>query len=100
MNPWIVVPVLGGIAILYVMLPVGIAVYTQFRRRKLLSCPVKHRDASIRVDAVRASLTACVGAGRPRVAECSLSPRNLSCEQQCLGLPVSAMRDAPATTLH
>ncbi len=39
MNPWLVVPVLAVIALVYVLLPVGIAMAAWHRRQKLVRCP-------------------------------------------------------------
>jgi hypothetical protein len=98
MNPWIVVPMLVVLAVLFVLLPVAAAVFTQFRRRKLVRCPDTQRDAVIRVDAMQAAVAELLHGGRFTVVECSLGSRQLSCGQACVRTTPWVMRDAPRAT--
>jgi hypothetical protein len=93
MNPLLVLPAIIALSVGFVMLPVGLAVYAQYRRRKFLRCPETAAGAQIRVDARRAGLTAAVGRPLLRVTTCSLWPERQGCAQDCLDLPASAMRD-------
>ena len=93
MNPLIVLPTIIGLSVVYVMLPVGLAVFSRYRRRKFLRCPEAQTGAQIQVDARRAGLSAAFGRPSLRVATCSLWPERRRCGQACLGLPGSAVRD-------
>lgn len=98
MNPWIVLPQIVVLAVVFVMLPVGAAVYAQYRRRKLTRCPVTGGDVVIRVDAAQAGLNAALGRRRLSIAECSLWPARQGCGQVCLTVSAETMPDAPAVT--
>jgi hypothetical protein len=93
MDPWIVVPMLGVLAALYVMLPVGLAVYTKFHRLTLVRCPATGAEAEIRVDATQAGLRASVGGHGPRVTQCSFWPRRKDCDEGCLYVAPSLVRE-------
>lgn len=72
------------LAIVYVMLPVGFAVFAASRRPRWLRCPVTERDALAGVDAYGAGVAAAFGGNSLRVRECSLWPENSGCGQECL----------------
>jgi hypothetical protein len=95
MNPWTVVPMLIVIAILFVVAPVGGAAFAQFRRRKIVQCPVTKGDAVIRLDPMQSALAELIRNGRFAVADCSLWPDRHSCSQSCLRLAPALVRDAP-----
>jgi hypothetical protein len=97
MDPWIVIPFLGVIAILFVIVPIGGSVYAQFRRPKLVRCPTRNGDAVICVNPVRAAVAESLGV-RIMIAECSLWPKHGTCGQDCLRVTPWSMRDAPRAT--
>jgi len=72
------------LAIVYVMLPVGFAIYSTWRRPRRLRCPVTERDTLVGVDAYGAGVAAAFGGSSLRVHECSLWPENSGCGQECL----------------
>lgn len=98
MDPWIVVPMLAVIAVVFVILPVGGAVFTHFRRRKLVRCPATDGDAIIRVNAVQAAVAESIRGSGLTIAECSFWPKRRSCDQACLRGTPWLMRDAPRAT--
>src|SRR5574342_82409 len=77
-------PGLIGLATVFVMLPVGLAVYSTWRQPRGLRCPMTERDAVVRVDAYGAAVAAALGADSRRVGACSLWPENAGCGQECL----------------
>jgi hypothetical protein len=93
MNPWVVVPMLAALAILFVMLPVALAVYTKFHRLMLVRCPATGAEAEVRIHAVQAGLRECVGGHRPRVSQCSFWPQRKDCAQDCLVVAPSLVRE-------
>ena len=95
MDPWIVLPVLALLAVLFVMVPVGLAVWARYAGRKLTRCPVSKREAIIEVDATRAGLAAAFGRRAVRLTACSLLPERWACARGCLGEETEALRDAP-----
>ncbi len=72
------------LTVVYVMLPVGLAVYAIWRRPRRLRCPVTERDTLVGVDAYGAGVAAAFGRSSLRVHECSLWPENSGCGQECL----------------
>ena len=72
------------LTVVYVMLPVGFAVYAIWRRPRRLRCPVTERDALAGVDAYGAGVAAALGGSSVRVRECSLWPENSGCGEECL----------------
>ncbi len=95
MNPWLVLPLLAAVAIAFVLVPVALAVWTEYRRPRRVDCPLAGEPATVLVDADRAALAALVGARPPSIKACSLWPRYLGCPQPCLS-PQAA--DAQATS--
>lgn len=72
------------LTVVYVMLPVGFAVFAAWRRPRRLRCPVTDRDTLAVVDAYGAGVAAAFGGNSLRVRECSLWPENSGCGQGCL----------------
>ena len=72
------------LAVVFVMLPVGFAVYATWRRPRQLRCPVTERDTAVGVDAQAAGVAAAFGGGSLSVRDCSLWPENSGCGQECL----------------
>ncbi len=93
MNPSIVLPGLVLAAVVFVMVPVGVAVFSWYRRPKSLRCPVTGRDARVAFDAPRAALAAAVGGHSLRIRGCSLWDDHYGCGQDCRRLPEDAMRE-------
>jgi hypothetical protein len=84
MNPWFVLPALVAVAAVFVLLPVGLAVYSRLRGPHAVVCPVNCRPATVRVDAGRAGWSALFGRTSLRLLACSLLPERLSCGRSCL----------------
>jgi hypothetical protein len=96
MNPWLVLLAIALVAPLYVLIPVGFAMAAQYRRQKLVRCPLAGVDAAVMVG--RAGLAEALGLrGLRRIETCSLWPRQPGCGQDCRCLPEEAMREAPPT---
>ena len=96
MNPWIVLPAIIALGVIYIMLPTGFHAFLRYRPRKELCCPVSGDEARVLIDARRASLSAALR-GRPSlsVRNCSLWPARSECRRDCLNLPDHQMRDLP-----
>ncbi len=86
MNPWIVLPIIA-LAVLYVLLPVALAVFSRYRLRKPLQCPETSAEAWVLVDARRAGVSSLFGRPSLRVKSCSLWPGRFGCGQGCLKKP-------------
>lgn len=84
MNAWVVIPVILLLAIVYVMLPVGLAVRTWYRHVRTVRCPEAGLDAAVAVDASQAGLAAAVGRRARRVTGCALWPERQACGRQCV----------------
>jgi nucleotide-binding universal stress UspA family protein len=92
MDPWIVLPALVVLAVVFVMAPVGALTFAHWRRPWRLTCPRTGTEAQIQVAATRAAVAAVLGRGEPSIARCSLRPRILDCREECLALPVGELR--------
>lgn len=93
MNAWLVLSAVVLLAVSMVMLPVGLAVASHYRRRKLVKCPLTAEQAVIRVDALAAGIDAAFGRRRRVVAECTRWP-DAMCRNACVA-HAEAMQDAP-----
>ena len=92
MNPWLVLPAIVVLAVLYVMGPVGLAMASYYRRPKLLRCPLTKADAAVVVG--RSGLAEVLGArSLRRIESCSLWPQR-GCVQACRRLGPESMREA------
>ena len=89
MNPWLILLALIVIALVFVVIPVGLAAYRQWRRPWRFTCPRAGMTAQIQVDAARASFAEVLG-GKPEIDRCTLWPELLGCQQGCLALPADA----------
>ena len=93
MNPWVILSEMVLIAVALVMLPVGLAVWSNYRRPKIVTCPVESAEAVIRVDALQAGIDAALGRRRREVVACSRWPDG-RCRHACVA-EGEAIRDAP-----
>lgn len=93
MNPWIVLPAIVVVGVVYVMLPIGLNAFVRYRRRKLLLCPVARDPARIQVNARRAGVSAAFGHPSLRVMSCSLWPERNGCGRECVRLSEAEMHD-------
>ena len=82
MNPWAIVAGITGLAVFYVMLPLGLAARAYFRDHKLVHCPVIGLAAGVRIR--RAGLAEALGCrALRRVTDCTFWPRHRGCAQSC-----------------
>jgi hypothetical protein len=100
-NPWIVVPSLVLVAVVFVLLPVAAAAYSRFRQPWRVPCPVDHAEAEIGVDAVAAARAELVGRRQLSVVRCSFWPERQGCAQGCVDAPLAEWKAAASkhTTL-
>jgi hypothetical protein len=92
MNPWIVLPIVAVVALVFVVFPVGSAAASHFRRARIVRCPLRHTDAAVRVGG--AGLAEVLGRrSLRRVEACGLWSWPRACEGECLRLPDSAFRE-------
>jgi nucleotide-binding universal stress UspA family protein len=91
MNPWLLVPALALIAAVFVVVPIAVTTFVHWRRPWRLVCPRENSEAQIKVAAARAAVAALVGRA-PAIDRCSLWSTVRECREECLALPVDAMR--------
>jgi len=94
MNPWIVLPAIIALSIIYVMLPMGLSTFFHYRRKKLVRCPLAGESVQLQIDARRAGFSAALGHPSLRVTSCSNWPDWSECTQDCLRLPGEELREA------
>jgi hypothetical protein len=73
-----------GLGILYVLVPVVLDVYRQYRRSRTVLCPEEGREARIEFDARRAAISAAYGAPKLEIVGCSFWPERGGCAQSCI----------------
>lgn len=91
MNPWLLVPGFALIAAVFVVAPIVVTTYLYWRRPWRLVCPRDHSEAQIKVAAGRAAAAELIGRA-PQIERCSLWSAIGGCREECLALPVGAMR--------
>jgi hypothetical protein len=83
-DPWILIFVIVGTALLYVLAPIVAHVFTRYRKARIVRCPETGVTAEIQIDARHAAATAVPGPPELRVAGCSSWPERKGCDQACL----------------
>jgi hypothetical protein len=92
MNAWVVIPVIAVVALLYVVIPVGLAMRRHFSTYKLVRCPVLGVGAGVLIR--RGGLAAALGWPALRhVSDCTYWPRHRACAQGCRLAPDEEFRD-------
>lgn len=92
MDPWIVLPSVVGLALLFVVAPVGAATFTYWRRPFRLTCPRTESVAQIKVAPGAAARAAVLGRDAGHIERCSLWAKTAGCRSECLALPPAALR--------
>jgi hypothetical protein len=80
------------LGIIYVVVPVAMSAYRNYRGVKTLECPESGTPAEIELDAVRGAITAATGRPVLEVEHCSHWPEREHCGQECL-----AQLESPAS---
>lgn len=91
MSFWSVLFALAGLAVVFVVVPVGAATFSHWRHPWRLTCPRAGSEAQIKVAATRAAVAAVFGRGMLSIERCSLWPGVRGCREECLALPVGAL---------
>jgi hypothetical protein len=92
MNPGVTLAAIGGVALVFVLIPVGLAARRQYRTYKLVRCPALGVGAGVLIR--RAGLAEALGwRGLRRVADCTYWPRHRACAQPCRLVADEAMLD-------
>ena len=82
MNAWIVLLAIAALAAFYVLLPVGLAMWSYYRRPQTVRCPVTSTGATIGLR--RAGIAEVLGRrALRRIGSCSLWPAHGGCQQAC-----------------
>jgi hypothetical protein len=84
MDTLVTLGVIAAIGISYVLLPVGLSVFADFRKPKEVICPDNGKLAQVAVDATYAAMTSAVGMNRLRLDRCSRWPERGDCNRGCL----------------
>ena len=58
--------------------------YFILRGARIISCPENHRDATVRVAAIKGALKSAIGNQNFRLSDCSRWPEKKNCGQDCL----------------
>lgn len=82
--PWNTLLAMGAAALLYVLAPIVLNVFSRFRREHAVRCPEADAEAEVRIDPVHAARTAVPGPPVLTVVRCSLWPERQGCAQRCV----------------
>lgn len=95
MNPTLVIPALIVIGVLFVVLPVAVAVYRFYRAPRIVRCPRLGAKATVTVDACQAARASITGSRALSATACSLLIARPGCRTECLtGMSAPARRRA------
>lgn len=83
--PLLLIAGIVAFGLIFVVAPVVIDAYRQYRYRKVITCPQTHGLAEVSLDASQAALGAAVGRPVLRVRKCSLWPKRKGCDEKCVG---------------
>lgn len=83
-HPGLVILGVVAVGFFFVVLPVLLLAFLQYRQPRVIVCPEAGRAAMVAVDTHHATATAVLGRLHLRVASCSLWPARSSCKQVCL----------------
>lgn len=83
-NPMLLITGIVAFGLVFVVAPVVIDAYRQYRHRKVVTCPQTHGFAEVILDSGRAALGAAVGRPVIRVKSCSLWPKREGCDEKCV----------------
>lgn len=84
MNQWIVVAVVLIAALVAVAVGRYVYVFLRSRGARMVACPETRELAAVKVNALRAALSALRGRTQIRLNECSRWPQRADCGQECL----------------
>lgn len=93
-SPWFLILAILAVGMFFVVLPVALTTFSQYRRKFTVICPETGCPAEIGVDAGRATRGAVFGRLSLRAQTCSLWPERGGCEQGCLRSPEPAQLQA------
>ena len=71
MDTLVTLGAIAAIGISYVLLPVGLSVFADFRKPNKVICPENVELAHVKVDTTYAAMTTAVGMSRLRLDRCS-----------------------------
>ena len=83
MSFWPVLAAVVALAVVYVMVPVGFAVFSHYRHPKRVRCPKSGQDATVMIDPRRAGLAAAAGGHWLALRSCSLLRDPVICGAWC-----------------
>jgi hypothetical protein len=83
MNTLVTLSAIAAIGVTYVLLPVGLSVFAEFRKPKEVICPENGQPARVAVDATYAAMTSVVGMNKLRLYGCSRWPERGACDRAC-----------------
>jgi len=83
-NPLLLIAGILTIGAVFVVAPILIDVYRQYRYRKVITCPESHGLAEVSLNTGLAALGAAVGRPVIRVESCSLWPKREGCDEKCV----------------
>ena len=82
MNAWLVLAAVALVAVVYIIIPVGLAAHGHFRSYKLVRCPVVGLGAGVIIG--RAGMAEALGRrSLRRISDCTFWPRRNGCAQRC-----------------
>lgn len=89
-HPVIVIAALIALSGLYILAPVALNAFMNYRKARTVICPEENRPAEITLDAQHAAMSALAGKEHLRIRQCSLWPEKHGCAQGCVHYALAA----------
>jgi hypothetical protein len=93
MSFWLVLASITVVAVVYVMAPVGLSVFSHYRHPRRVRCPQSGENATVTIDARRAGLAAAAGGHWLDLRSCSLLKNRFGCGEWCTRLDDGAFHE-------
>lgn len=83
-SPGLLILAVLAAGLLFVIVPVTLTTFYEYRRKRNVVCPETGRSAEIGVDAGKATRGAAFGFRTLKIEDCSLWPDRKGCQEGCL----------------
>lgn len=93
-SPGLLILAVLAAGLFFVVVPVTLTTFYEYRRKRRVVCPETGRHAEIGVDAGKATRGAAFGLRTLQVEDCSLWPDRKGCHEGCLRAPSPAEAQA------
>ncbi len=83
-NPLLLIAGIVAFGLVFVLVPIALDAFRQYRYRRVITCPQTHGLAEVDLNAGLGALGAAFGQPVIRVKRCSLWPKREGCDENCV----------------